>query len=281
MTIEQAIASAVSVLENAAVENPQREARTLLAFILAKPESFIFAFPETKLQSDQITAFNAVVMRREAREPFHYIVGSREFYGLEFIVTPDVLIPRPETEFLVEAAIEHLSVTAETTFLDIGTGSGCIPVSVLKNVENARGSAVDISPAALGVAKQNAERHGVADRLRFQISDVYSNVGEARFDLITSNPPYIPLDEMSGIQREVAEHEPHIALTDNADGLSIIRRIIADAPTHLNSCGLLLMEIGVLQSELVKDIFSPDIWSDIHFINDLQQIPRVVAARRA
>lgn len=279
MRIDKALATAASVLETAGIENPHREARLLAAFVLQKQESFIFAHPEKDLTADELSKLNTVTSRRAAREPFQYITGTREFYGLDLVVTPDVLIPRPETEFLVESAIEHISSISAPSFLDIGTGSGCIPVSILKNVKQAQATAVDISPAALTVAKLNADNHEVADRLTLLVSDVFVNVANAQFDLITSNPPYISTEEMRDLQPEVFDHEPHIALTDGDDGLSIISRIVTRSPTYLKSGGLLLIEIGHLQSLHVEQMFSSQLWRDIRFIKDLQNIPRIVSAR--
>lgn len=279
MRIDKALATAASVLETAGIENPHREARLLAAFVLQQQESFIFAHPEKDLTADELSKLNTVTSRRAAREPFQYITGTREFYGLDLVVTPDVLIPRPETEFLVESAIYHLSSISEPLFLDIGTGSGCIPVSILKNVREAQATAVDISPAALTIAKLNADNHEVADRLTLLVSDVFVNVGNAKFDLITSNPPYISTEEMRDLQPEVFDHEPHIALTDGDDGLSIISRIVTQSPTYLKSGGLLLIEIGHLQSLHVQQMFSSQLWRDIRFIKDLQNIPRIVSAR--
>lgn len=279
MRLDKAVADSASLLEAAGVKDPQREARLLLGYILNKQLSFIFAFPETELTAEEITEFDRVVKRRAAREPFQYIVGKRELYGLDFIVTPDVLIPRPETEFLVEAAIEHLSCITEPHFLDIGTGSGCIPISILKNLTDAKAVAVDISPEALNVAEQNAKFHNVSDRLDLKLSNLYTDLEQVKFDLIASNPPYISTDEMTAIQPEVIDHEPHLALTDGADGLSIIKDIISRAPHYLKSGGIILIEIGSTQSHKVSEMFLPDIWTDVTFIPDLQQIPRIASAR--
>lgn len=279
MRIDAAIGAAAAKLQNADVENAARESRLLLGFVLQKDETYIFAHPETELSVDEIKRFDKAVERRAAREPFHYIVGSREFYGLEFIVTPDVLIPRPETELLVEDAIRFLTEAEDPLFLDIGTGSGCIAVAMLKNAVNAVGHAVDISPDALAIAEANAVRHGVIGRSGFYLSDAFSAVQEIEFDLIVSNPPYISTDEMLDIQPEVIGHEPSIALTDGADGLSIIGNIIENAPRYLRRGGKLLIEIGASQSPRVGDMFSRQIWSDITFIPDLQQIPRIASAR--
>jgi release factor glutamine methyltransferase len=204
----------------------------------------------------------------------------QEFYGLEFEVTPDVLIPRPETEFLVERGIAYLKALEKPDFLDIGTGTGCIVISILKNCPSAIGTAVDISPTALEVAKRNAERNGVADRLQLFESDLFANVQEtAKFHLIVSNPPYVPVKDMPGLQAEVRDFEPHVALTDGFDGVSIIAEIVRAAPAFLLPGGYLLIEMGFGQAERVQAMMSSELWEEAQIEPDLQGIPRVLVAK--
>jgi release factor glutamine methyltransferase len=283
MKVADALSAASSRLDAAGVADPRREAASLLALALDKPNTFLIAHPEYELIGDEKGRFNEFVARRATREPFQYIAGRQEFYGLEFEVTPDVLIPRPETEILVEEAIKGLGKLAELdklsklSFCEIGVGSGCISVSILRNVPNATAVATDISDKALAAARRNAERHGVADRLVLKLGDLFAGVVD-KFDMIVSNPPYIPDADLTDMQPEVRDFEPHNALFAGNDGLDIVRRIIEEAPEHLNSGGLLLMEIGVGQSELLRRHFDTSIWKEPGFLADLQCIPRIAKA---
>ena len=182
----------------AEIPDPRRDAATLTSLALGRDRTFLYSHPEYAPTADEIDRIEEFLRRRAGREPLQYIRGKQEFYGLDFEVTPDVLIPRPETEMLVERGIEYLAGLSEPRFVDIGTGTGCIPISILKHVPGARGVAVDISPAAIAVARCNAERNGVADRLILIESDLFSNVPSERFHLIVSNPPYVPAPDIAG-----------------------------------------------------------------------------------
>jgi release factor glutamine methyltransferase len=263
-------------LAEAGITDPPREASSLLALALERDRTFLIAHPEYQLTSAEEETFNGYLARRASREPLQYIRGTQEFYGLEFEVTPEVLIPRPETELLVETAIALLRDFSEPVICDVGTGSGCIAISVAHEVKMASGIALDISPDALKVAARNAKRHGVDDRLRFTPSDVFSGLTNERFDLVVSNPPYVHSADIDHLQPEVRDFEPIAALTDGADGLSIIERIVCEAPEFLKPGGYLLLEVGFGQAEEVKSMFAAEIWSAVELIPDLQSIPRVV-----
>lgn len=278
MNISSTLSPAAEILKEAGVADPRREAASLLAFTLAKPSSFLIAHPEYELNNDEADQFNRFVARRANREPFQYITGRQEFYGLDFEVTPDVLIPRPETEILVETAIKELRKLDTPTFCEIGVGSGCISVSILHNVPTATAVATDISKQAIAVTRRNAERHGVTDRLTFIEGDLFASIDQ-KFDMMVSNPPYIPDADLTDMQKEVRDFEPHNALFAGTDGLDIIRRIISEAPDHLNTGGLLLIEIGFGQSEILRDQVDPSIWSKPDFIPDLQEIDRLLKIR--
>ena len=277
-TIAQALSDAETALRRSDISEPYREAGSLLQFALARDRAFVVAHPEYELTQHESEIFNDAVARRAARVPFQQIVGRQEFYGLDFLITPDVLIPRPETEILVERAIEIIG-DRTARFLDIGVGSGCISVAVLKNCPNVTAVAVDVSEAAIAVAQQNATMHGVQERLALSVSDVYENTVPQRFDLIVSNPPYVPRADIETLQPEVREHEPHLALTDGSNGLSIIERIVAGAPDYLIPNGYLLMEIGFGQHEAVEHLFDRNVWKEVEIIPDLQKIPRIVTAQ--
>ena len=223
------------------------------------------------LADGQVHAFNVLVERRAAREPLSHLRGYRDFYKHRFAVTPDVLDPRPDTEELVRAALE----TPFATVLDLGTGSGCILLSLLADRPAAVGVGTDLSPDALAVAAQNAAALDVAPRATLRHSDWYEAVTE-RFDLIVSNPPYIAASEMAGLQPEVRDHEPRMALTDEADGLACYRAIIAGAPKHLTPGGWLMLEIGLTQAQAVRALMAAKGFDAITTRQDLNGHDRVV-----
>lgn len=278
MTVSEELKSAAKKLEMGSIANHAREAASLLEFVLKHDKAFLIAHPEYELSADEADKFDIVVNRRANREPFQYIVRKQEFYGLDFLVTPDVLIPRAETEILVEEAIKILGNRENGRFCEIGVGSGCISISILANVPQASAVGADISPEALNVARMNAESHGVADRLDLRISNVFNDLDAERFDFVVSNPPYVPLADFDTLQAEVRNFEPEIALVGGSDGLSIIRRIIGDAPKFLVDNGVLLIEIGWDQSERVRQLFDKEIWREVVFLPDLQGFPRIVRA---
>ena len=265
-------------LSGADVAEPAREASLLLQFALARDKTFLVAHPEYDLTEAEEKLYLSVLERRANHEPYQYIIGRQEFYGLDFIVTPDVLIPRPETEILVEEAIRLMRENGWKRFFEIGVGSGCIAVSILKNVLNVTAVGGDISLEALDVAHRNAETHDVLDRLALKLSNIFADIDTEKFDLIVSNPPYVPLTDISGLQAEVRDHEPHVALTDGGDGLSIVREIVNGAKDRLRHRGVLLIEIGWDQSERVKAMFELNEWTPVQFLPDLQGIPRILKA---
>jgi release factor glutamine methyltransferase len=284
LTIAEALGEAAAALSAAGVAEPRREAGSLLAHALARDSAFLITHSDDELSAEQRSAFRAAVARRAAGEPFQYIAGRQEFYGLEFEVSAAVLIPRPETELLVETALELLKGEEAPLVCDVGTGSGCIAVALLHERRDARGFALDISVAALEVAARNAARHGVSGRLRLLVSDCFDALRAeedegVRFDLVASNPPYVAERDLAGLQREVREHEPHVALTPGGDGLSVIRRLIKEAPDFLKPGGHLLLEIGFDQHERVRALIDPEVWTLLDIQRDLQGIPRTVALK--
>jgi release factor glutamine methyltransferase len=277
-TIADILSEGERLLVDAGVPDPRREVATLTATALDRDRTFLYAHPEYEPEKDEIARIEEFLRRRAGREPLQYIRGTQEFYGLDFEVTPDVLIPRPETEMLVELGIECLSGLSEPHLMDIGTGTGCIPISILKHVPESLGVAVDISPAAISVARRNAARIGVADRLELMESDVFSRIPSRRFQLIVSNPPYVPKGDISGLQPEVRDYEPHLALTDGRDGLYIIAEIVRRSPEFLLPGGRLLVEMGFGQAEIVRAMASAGGWENVRVEPDLQGIPRVLSA---
>ena len=278
-TIAEKIKAAEQVLHESGIVDPRREAKSLIAAALKRDATFLIAHPEHVLEAADERIVDEFVTRRASHEPFQYISGIQEFFGLDFEVTPDVLIPRPETEMIVEHALEVLKASRGGSVCDIGTGSGCIPISILHKLTSVRACGLDISKNALKVARSNAEKHNVSTRLALLESDLFGALDEEKFDLIVSNPPYVPAEDIAGLQAEVRDFEPHIALTDRADGLSIIRRIVNEAPHFLARGGRLLMEIGFNQSIKVAEMFDADRWLEPELFPDLQGIPRLVSAR--
>jgi release factor glutamine methyltransferase len=271
MTINEA-------LTKAAEKITRRDARLLLAAVMRQNQAFLIAHDKDFLTAAEQEKFAACVVRRAAGEPLQYIVGKQEFYNLEFEVNRDVLIPRPETEILVETAIEILEKQKNHNFCDIGTGTGCIAIAILKNLPAASAVAVDVSRKALKVAAGNARKHFVADRLILEKSDVFSAFDSkpSDFSLIVSNPPYVSETDSQFLPREVKDFEPHTALFSGADGLDVIKKLLCNAPQHLIKGGYLLFEIGYGQSETIIKLIDKNIWNLIKIRADLQKIPRVV-----
>jgi release factor glutamine methyltransferase len=224
--------------------------------------------------------FEALIVRRAAREPIAHIVGSREFWGLDFAVTPDVLIPRPETEIIVEEALAFARLRDCRHVVDVGTGSGCLAVSIAHELPHVRVTAVDASEAALTVARRNAERHGVLDRVEFQHGDVLHGVRRGA-DLIVSNPPYVAASDAPHLQEDVGRYEPHMALFGGPTGLDMMERLFLQAPDHLAGGGRLVVEFGFGQSEQVRALAEATGWHVLRMREDLQSIPRTVVLTRS
>lgn len=279
--ISEILREATVQLQSAGISDPRREAGSLLTFALGKDKTFLIAHSEYELTAEEETRFAKLLQRRERREPLQYITGRQEFYGLDFTVTPDVLIPRPETELIVEHALEILQPRENPSFCEIGVGSGCISVAILHEEKSATAIGLDVSEKALEIARLNAANNGVAERLKLKISDVFAALENEKYDLIVSNPPYIPRQHIETLQAEVRDFEPHIALTDERDGLSIVTKIVDEAPFFLKPAGFLLMEIGVNQAAEVREMFAAKVWAELDIRPDLQGIPRMVRARLA
>lgn len=277
--VAEVLRKSAEILSASGVAEPRREAASLLAFAIGKDKTFLVAHSEYNVSGNEKALFDEFVRRRAAREPFQYITGRQEFYGLDFIVTPDVLIPRPETELIVENALEIQRRMTNPVFCEVGVGSGCISVSILHELEKARAVGLEISETAIAVARKNAEKHNVSARLELLVSDVFSRLQSEKFDLIVSNPPYIPVEEVKTLQAEVGGFEPLTALTDGGDGFSIIETIIETAPQRLKKNGFLLMEVGFGQAAKVSEMFEPKLWRTVEFLPDLQGIARTVKAQ--
>ena len=283
MSIGDAIAWGTSLLDESdsiPAARSRSDAIFLLRHVLGIPHAEMYAYRERPLTALQTEAFNAHLQQRLRGVPVQYIIGEQEFFGLPFHVTRDVLIPRPETEHLVEAAIARLKDLPAPRILDVGTGSGAIAVALAHSLPTAEVVALDISAAALAVATQNAKQNGVAVRVRVVESDLVAAVAHERFDAIVSNPPYVANSERKSLPAEVREYEPAQALFAGPTGLEVYRRLIPDALPLLVSGGWLMMEIGLGQRDAVGALLQDADWDGMEFIADLQSIPRVVIVRK-
>lgn len=277
MRLQRVLARGADVLEGI-TEQPRRDAELLLLRVLGRDRAFLLAHPDAELTAEQIAEYNGWLRRRAAHEPVQYILGEQEFYGLTFSVTPDVLIPRPETEHLVETLLMRVRHDQRLRIVDVGTGSGAIAVSLAHSLPLTLVTALDISEAALAVARRNAEVHGVADRMRFLQSDLLGAVAGERFDAVVSNPPYVAEADRESLEPQVRDFEPAVALFGGPSGIEVHERLIPQAHEALNPGGWLLMEMGMGQRKALARLLSG--WDEVSFVDDLQGIPRVACARR-
>ena len=273
----------VQFLSAAGVENARLDAEVLLRQLLGIDKAELYLNLDAAVNSEDQTRFRGLLLRRARQEPVAYITGRKEFWSLDFVVTPDVLIPRPETELVVEVALEHAkrcSRKSQLQILDLGTGSGAIAISLAKELPEARMTAVDVSAAALHVARRNSERHGVANRIHFLGGNLFEYVlGE--FDLVVSNPPYVRRGELSTLPPAIREWEPLTALDGGIDGLDCYRRIIAEAHRCLAPGGGMILEIAADRGKAVADLFSgAGGYTPSLLYQDYARRDRVIAAKK-
>lgn len=283
MLIAKALKSASERLRAASVPNDVLDAQTLLAEALGVDRTYLIVNFSRRLNDDDLSRYQILIERRATGEPLQYIVGHQEFFGLEFEVSPAVLIPRPETEIIIEETIRLVGQNGieRPLIIDVGTGSGCIAVTLTRETEGARVTAVDISIDALQVARRNAERYGLQTRIDFLVSDLLDALDESiEADFIISNPPYVSELEWPNLQREVRDWEPRTALTDFGDGLSFYRRLLSDSPALLRSGGYLICEMGYTQSEAVTALIDSRVWNEPSLLDDLQGIPRTLVLQK-
>lgn len=283
-TIAETLNRAKVRLREASIPNDVLDAQTLLAHALGCDRTYLIINYREELAAEPAAKFGDLIERRAAGEPLQYITGHQEFFGLDFKVTPDVLIPRPETEIIVEETIRlvHDLEIESPVIIDVGTGSGCIAVALARELSQSSVIAIDVSIAALLVAKQNARRHDLSDRISFLAADLLSALAQTQIaDFLVSNPPYVAQAEMTGLQREVRDWEPALALTDFDDGLSFYRRLLNDAVSRVKSGGYLLCEMGFSQSAEVMTMIDRQYWIEQRLLDDMQGIPRTLLLRRA
>jgi release factor glutamine methyltransferase len=286
LTISEAIREGARRLRASGVSEDRRAAGLLLSYTLGVDRTHLLTKSNEPVDEASYQAYLALVDRRAAGEPSQYITGHQEFYGLDFIVNRAVLIPRPETELLVEQVIKLTRESHESAplIVDAGTGSGCIAVTIAANITNARVIATDVSSAALEVAQKNAERHGVLLRIEFLEGDLLEPLAKLKLhgkvDLLASNPPYVEEKTAEAIQREVREWEPRVALFGGEDGLDFYRRLFVDGLKYVKPGGYLVCEIGYNQLDRISDLMNGSPWELIDVRRDLQGIPRTLTARK-
>jgi release factor glutamine methyltransferase len=326
LNVRTALKNGIAQLREANVSSFTLAAELLLLHVLNRNRTWLYAYPEEIIADADAQRFFELLARRAAGEPTQHLTGKQEFWGLEFEVTPDVLIPRPETEHLIEVVLDRLalrelragrpqkSAGEGLQIADIGTGSGCIAIALAKELSAANFVATDISLAALAVAKRNAQRHAVSDRIDFREANLLFPVGaqhaapqpgkvpnsapesgfhESRlhlplatrhsplsFDLIASNPPYIGLREAPSLPREVRDHEPHSALFGGEEGYELYAELIAQSAQHLKPGGILVLELGHNSLPAAQPLLDASTWTSVGVTNDLAGIPRVIAAER-
>ena len=260
-------------------ERARRDAETLLLHLIQRDRAFLAANPLSELSAEGAVRYYALIERRIGGEPIQYITGETEFYGLPFHVDRSVLIPRPETEHLVEKVISLAAGFEKPRIVDVGTGSGAIAIALAHKLPAAQLTAIDVSPAALTVARPNAKRNHVADRVRFLEGDLLAPVAVEFFDFVVSNPPYVAENDRASLSVEVRDHEPAVALFAGS-GLEIYRRLIPAARAILVPGGFLAMEIGCGQDSAVAALLANSNFEQIEFTADLQGIPRVASGQR-
>lgn len=283
MNLREALKQGVGDLRAASVSSPVLAAELLLIHVVEASRAWIYAHIDDPLDSAAAERYRELVSRRAAGTPTQYLTGHQEFWGLDLEVTPDVLIPRPETEHVVEVALARLGQHRSPLPLrvaDVGTGSGCLALALAQELPNAHVFATDVSPLALSVARRNAARHGLGERITFLEASLLTPFSPRSLDLVVSNPPYVSRKDAPSLPREVREHEPHVALFAGEEGMEVYPPLIAQAAERLVSGGLLVVELGFDVSERVEALLDTADWQEIHITSDLAGIPRVLAAAR-
>ena len=285
MLLKDVLASAIDRLTAANVGSPRMNAELLLMFTLGCDRAYLFAHPERELAAEERERYEEALAQRLRGVPAQYITGHQEFWSMDFIVTPAVLIPRPETEHVIESVLRlhathggRASLPGYPSIVDVGTGSGCIALALAKELPRAEIHATDISAAALEIATANAARHRFEHRIHFHETDLLRNLASDKFDFVVSNPPYVGESEEDQVQLEVRKFEPHNAVFAGPTGVEVIERLIPQAQAALKPGGWLVMEMSGTIAERVMHLLSG--WRQVQVTNDLQGIPRVAAAQR-
>jgi release factor glutamine methyltransferase len=281
MTLQEWVAKGEAQLRKGPhPERARRDAESLLLHVVRRERAAFLARWKEVLDAEEAGIYAELIERRFTGEPLQYIFGETEFYGLPFQVTRDVLIPRPETEHLVEHVLELAGRFIQPRIADIGVGSGAIAVTLAAKLPDAHLTAIDLSGPALAIARDNAARNGVESRIRFLRGDLLSPVATERFEIVVSNPPYVPSTDLATLSVEVRDYEPELALFAGDDGLEVYRRLIPAAREVLVPGGFVALEIGYGQQPAIASLLNASGYTEIEFLPDLQSIPRVACARR-
>jgi release factor glutamine methyltransferase len=276
--LRDALQSAVQRLTETGVGSPRLNAEILLMFALGCDRAYLYAHSDRELTADELARYDRALAHRSQGVPSQYITGHQEFWGMDFIVSPAVLIPRPETEHLIEAVLPLARSMANPTIVDLGTGSGCIALALAKELPEAEIHATEISPAALEIAEANAARHQLDSRIQFHDTDLLNGLPHAYFDFVISNPPYVGESEADQVQLEVRKFEPRNAVFAGPSGLEIIEKLVPAARAALKPGGWLIFEISGTIAEGVRKLLAD--WRELRISNDLQGIARVATARK-
>lgn len=282
MLLGDALTSAIQRLTSAQVPSPRMNAELLLMFTLARDRAFLYGHPEHELTGEEQARYEDALARRARGIPAQYITGHQEFWGMDFVVSPAVLIPRPETEHVVEELLARVRRTpspANPRIIDVGTGSGCIALALAKDLPHAEIHATDISAAALELARANAARLQLESRVQFHEGDLLEAIGKNSFDFVVSNPPYVGESEEDAVQLEVRKFEPRSAVFAGPTGLEVIERLIPEAREVLKPGGQLVMEISGTIASSVRELLVG--WKNVQITKDLQGIERIVTAQKA
>ncbi len=277
LTVLESLKLSAEYLEKKDIESPRINAELLLAHVLKCKRLDLYLSFERPLSDDEKNNYRELLKRRGLYEPLQYIIGSVEFYGLNLKVNKSVLIPRPETELLVEEVINSFNKNAELNILDIGTGSGNIVIAIAKNLSMSHVTGVDISDDALFVAEENAELNGVSENTNFLKRDILKDFQfDKKYDVVVSNPPYISVTDFKNLQPELRLHEPKVSLTDDSDGYSFYKKISSSARNYLKPGGKMFFEIGMGQSEKIKKLLEENGFEDIVIVKDYSKIDRII-----
>jgi release factor glutamine methyltransferase len=295
MDFRAALKHGIAQLRAAHVTSDTLAAELLLLHATKRERTYVYSHPEAELSAEEVREYQKLLDKRASGVPVQHLTGRQEFWGLTFEVTPDVLIPRPETEHLIEVALDRLALRelhagrpnkndgAGLRIADVGTGSGCIVIALAKELPAAEFVAIDVSPAALAVAERNAARLGYSGCIRFSESDLFSasSLSSSQFDLVVSNPPYVGRREAASLATEVRDHEPELALYGGEEGYEFYGDLIAQTAEHLKQGGLIVLELGHDSLPAVQPLLDAPHWKNAAITNDLAGIPRVIAAERA
>lgn len=278
LTVLESLKLSAEYLEKKGIESPRLNAELLLADILKCRRLDLYLKYDQPLTENEVNLYREYLSRRGKNEPLQYIIGKVDFYGLELKVNKSVLIPRPETEILVDTIINTEKEKSSLLILDIGTGSGNIAIALAVNMPQSKIIALDISEDALNLAKENSEIYNADKQIEFIKKNIFDDISfyDLQFDIIVSNPPYVAKDEYPILQKEIIDYEPKIAVTDDEDGLKFYRRIIQIAADYLKSKGKLYFEVGKNQSNVIYDMMKKNNFSDIQIVKDFQQMDRVI-----